>query len=122
MKYFYIGLLIFAVLLSACFFTSRQINKQTGRLECALRKALAASEDGDSSGRAYHTDRAIRLWRKDRRLFSCLLSHVYTKEIAEDLEQLRTVRGEEYQKVCRRLLLRLENIRAMDLPLPENIL
>ena len=122
MKYFYIGIFIFAVLLSACFLSSRQIRKQTGELECALHRALAASEEGDASRSTYHTDRALRLWSHSRKLFSCFLSHVYTEEISEDLNQLPALGGEEFRKVCRRLLQRLENIRSMDRPIPENIL
>ncbi len=122
MKYFYIGVFIFAVLLCACFFTSRQICKRTGDLECALHRALASEEGGSEKGRDYFTGKALRLWHRDRGMFSCFLSHAYSKEISEDLEELRTVRGEEYRKVCRRLLQRLENIRLMDRPVLENIL
>ncbi len=122
MKYFYIGLLIFAVLLSACFLTSREIGRRTGRLECALRQALAAAEDADAGASAYHTGRALRLWHRDRGLFSCFLSHSYSEEISEDLEELQTVSGREYRRTCRRLLQRLENIRRMDRPVLENIL
>lgn len=122
MKYFYIGLLILCLLLSACYFSTREIRTHTEALVIPLRQALQAFRAGNLSQKAVFMEELTRQWNKSEPFFASLLSHEKTTDIAEDLQELSMAEGRDFERICSRLLDRLCRIRRMDLPIPENIL
>ena len=121
MKYLYVGLLIFSLLVCACYFSTQTLSDRTGELVTPQQQARAASLRGDRAARDAHYESAVVRWRQDNRVFSALLSHRETDQISEALAQMEDLEGRDFARQCASLIRLLRRLREMDLPRIDTI-
>ena len=104
MKYFYVGILILALLLAGCFFAGQTLRGRTEAVVAPLRRALTALRSGNESGGLYFVGLARAEWLRGEGLLASLLSHEHTAPVGAALAELGTLRGTELERACGRLL------------------
>lgn len=122
MKYFYIGLLIFCMLLCACWFSTRAVQGRSHAMLTPLKDALDAFRIGDEAACAQAVREAKRRWRHSEPVLESLLSHERVLEISDDLVRLEYAKAEEFEQICVGMMAKLSRFAEMDLPKLNNIL
>ncbi len=118
MKYFLIGILILALLLAGCGLSGRVIETRAEAVAAALEAALTAEPgDGPALARAAEAE-----WRRTEPLLASLLSHGETQQISALLAELKSLRGDEFTRACRRAIRALLALAEAQRPLWKNIL
>ena len=110
MKYFYIGLLILALLLGGCIWAGRALRERTEAAAAPLEQALAALERGDEALGRSLLARAGAEWRRSEGLLASLLSHERTQAVSAALAELEELRGEALLRSCGRVLRALREL------------
>ncbi|MBR6120597.1 MAG: DUF4363 family protein [Oscillospiraceae bacterium] len=110
MKYFYIGLLILALLLAGCVCAGRGLRERTEAAAAPLEQALAALERGDEALGRSLLARAGAEWRRSEGLLACLLNHERTQAVSAALAELEELRGAELTRACGRLIRALREL------------
>ena len=110
MKYFYIGLLILALLLAGCVCAGRALRGRTEAAAAPLEQALEALERGDvARGRAC-VEQARAEWQRSEGLLASLLNHERTQAVSAALAELEELRGAELTRACGRLIRSLREL------------
>ena len=110
MKYFYIGLLILALLLAGCVCAGRGLRERTEAAAAPLEQALAALERGDEALGRSLLARAGAEWRRSEGLLACLLNHERTQAVTAALAELDGLQGDALVWACRRLIRSLREL------------
>ena len=110
MKYFYIGLMILALLLGGCIWAGRALRERTEAAAAPLEQALAALERGDEALGRSLLARAGAEWRRSEGLLASLLNHERTQAVSAALAELDSLREETLIPACRRAIRALREL------------
>lgn len=122
MKYFWIGVIILAVLLAICIGVNSVLNSYTSAVREELSFAMDAARDGSYAGAVDHAKKAADAWKSHLHFYASVLCHDETDEITAGFAELEVVEDTEFLQTASMLASRLEHIAEMDLPLAHNIL
>ncbi len=114
MKYFYVGVLLLALLLTGCWFSWQQVRRGTQAASLPLELAASAFEAGDEAGSRELARKAALEWQSREGVLASLLSHERSGKITLALEELAELRGREFLQSCRRLLRMLRELAELE--------
>lgn len=121
MKYLYVGILILCLLLGACWFSGQEVRRRTETVTAPLEQALSALREGDEArGRSFAGMAALE-WEKNEGVLASLFSHQYTNEISLRLAELRWLDGQQFERVCDRVLRAVRELKQMGNVIWRNI-
>ncbi|MBQ1371712.1 MAG: hypothetical protein IIY70_02155 [Oscillospiraceae bacterium] len=121
MKYLYLGLLIIALLLGACQISRQQIEARTEAVCAPLTEALQTLQTGDSAAGRRLLERSRAEWKRHEGVFASLMSHSYTREVGNALEELEAVPDQELERLTRHLLRAVRELAQTERPVWRNI-
>ena len=125
MKHLLIALLILALCLSFCLWSSGYIRRTVAEPLSTLRLARTHADGGDFD-RAYDAvEQAAQQWQRREAVYCVLMHHDETDGVTRDLavlrEQARRGEADDFADTCAQLITQLQHLRALQLPSAGNI-
>lgn len=121
MRYLYLGLLIVALLLGACYISRQQVEARTEAVCAPLSEALQALRAGDSAGGRRLLERSRAEWERNEGVLASLMSHSYTREIGSSLAELEALSDGELEHLTLHLLKAVRELLEAERPVLRNI-
>lgn len=126
MKYIYISLICFFIMLALCSYSSVQVIKTVDETTQILKTAIDADQSGHKEETISIVKKASEAWKSHELFFGTVLRHDEVDEVVEEFARLESYAATEDQddflSNCRALIARLEHIQTMEKPTLQNIM
>lgn len=126
MKQLCIALLVLALTLGFCVFSGCRVRECAADSLGDLRLARVQAERGDYENAADAVLSAQERWHANERFYQLVLRHDAVDEISVGFAALYSYAlsedADDFSASCAELVCRIQRLRRMQLPVPENIL
>ncbi len=126
MKYIYISLTCFFIMLALCSYSSVQVIKAVDETTQILKTAVEADKSGNKEEALSIVKKASAAWKGHELFFGTVLRHDEVDEVVEEFARLESYASTEdqddFRSNCRALIARLEHIQTMEKPTLQNIM
>lgn len=126
MKHLLLSALVFVLCLAVGLFSLFYVRACGAQTNALLRRSVRLAEQTDYTGAADALRQAKAVWEGHEPVLGIFLHHEEVDDVIAlfaQLEQfIRMEDTDDYLAACQELIARLEHVRSMELPTPENVL